>query len=334
MNLKSEIKNLFVFLTLINTNSHVNTKLFFLVVLIVFNCSILSAQQASPQTDTFDVQKVVPNNYETTNGINAFLGPYANTQITYQLIIAASQLTDLVGKNLVSISFRSTFNANTTWPEAEATFINYDIYLGQAVHPANRTLFFAQNAIGLISLVRSGNLVVPMNALTIGANPNSFSYDLSFSTPYFYSGGNLLVEIRHFGTPAFARRVDSVNPQTPGYGTLFSACWYPSNTTSINSAFEDNFSIVNFKAVNLLNTSDFNKNDIKIFPNAVSENLTIESNTTISRVKFFNLVGQLILAKELNQKICKLDLSQFAKGTYLLSVENEFGSVTKKVIKN
>jgi hypothetical protein len=311
-------------------------KLFLLkiVLLLFFKCPLVYAQQTSPQTVIFDTQKVVPNSYTSITGTNPFVGPFSNTQMTYQLLIAASQLTDLVNKNLVSISFRNTFNSSTPWPNTETTFINYDIYLGQAVNPVDRTLSFSQNAVGLITLVRSGNLVVPINALTIGSNPNNFSYDVAFSTPYFYNGGNLLIEIRHFGASQPSRRVDSVSTATAGYGTLFSACWYPSNTTSFNNAFEDSFSVVNFKAVDLLTTNNFNKIETTIFPNPASENVMIESSSKISNVKLFNILGQLILVKELNQHSITLDLSQLSKGTYLILIENEFGIETKKVVKN
>jgi hypothetical protein len=294
----------------------------------------MHSQEASPQDVFFNVQKVVPSSYGATTGTNPFLGPFSNSQITYQLLIAAGELTDLVGKNLVSLAFRNTANSTTPWPTSEATFINYDIYLSGAVNPVDRTLFFAQNAVGPTTQVRSGNLVIPINALTVGSNPNNFSYDIDFTTPYFYSGGNLLVEIRHFGTSLPSRRVDSVNTTVPGYGTLFSACWYPSNTTSFNSAFEDSFSVVNFKAVDVLSTTDFKENKTTIFPNPTAENLIIQSNSTISRVQLFNVVGQLILAKEVNQNSSTLDLSQLSDGTYLLSVQNIFGTETKKVIKN
>lgn len=312
------------------------TKLFFskALFLLLINCSFLYAQQTSPQAIFFDAQKVVPSNYAVTTGTNQFEGPFSNTQVTYQFIVASSELIELVGKNLVSVSFRNTFNASSPWPTSQATFINYDIYVGGAVNPSDRTLFFSQNAVGLITQVRSGNLVIPMNALTIGSNPNSFSYDIDFTTPYFYNGGNLLVEIRHFGYSGPSRRVDAVNTAVTGYGTLFSACWYPSNTTSSNSAFEDSFSVVNFKAVNSLSNTNFNKNDMLIFPNPTSQNVLIESNNKISKVKLFNMVGQLILVKETNQQSIKLDLSQLSRGTYLVSVENEFGTETKKVVKN
>lgn len=295
---------------------------------------MIHSQETNTQNLVFDVQKVVPNSFTTITGTNPFVCPFSNTQITFQLLIASSQLTDLVNKNLVSISFRNTFDASTPWPENETTFINYDVYLGQAVNPVNRTLFFAQNAVGLITQVRSGNLVIPMNGLTAGSNPNDFSYDIDFTTPYFYTGGNLLVEIRHFGASGVSRRVDSVNTTVPGYGTLFSACWYPSNTTSFNSAFEGSFSVINFKAVNVLSTADFKENKTTIFPNPTAENLTVQSNSTISSIKLFNVVGQLILDKEVNQNSSTLDLSHLSNGTYLLSIENDFGTETKKVIKN
>jgi hypothetical protein len=311
-------------------------KLFFTTIFALVTISNVAAQELgmSPQNVFFDTQKVVPSNYAAAAGANSFDGPFSSGQMTYQLIIAASELSALVGKNLISISFRNPVNAISTWPPSDITLINYDIYLGNAVNPADRTLFFAQNAVGLPMQVRSGNLVVPANALTIGSNPNNFSYDIDFTTPYLYSGGNLLVEIRHFGTQGSFRRVDAVDTTVPGYGTLFSASWYPSNTTSINSAFEDSFSVVNFKATDVLSTMRFESNETTVFPNPTRGNLTIESNAKIKSIKILNLLGQTIEVKELRQDNFHLDLSQYSNGTYLLTIENEFGTVTKKVFKN
>ncbi len=294
----------------------------------------LYGQQTSSQNVLFDTQKVVPSNYSAVTGTNSFEGPFYSAQITYQLLIAASELTQLVNKNLISISFRNPINSTTSWPQNETTFNNYDIYLGNAVNPADRTLVFAQNAIGLITLVRTGNLIVPINAITSGSNPNSFSYDIDFTTPYYYSGGNLLVEIRHFGTSGFSRRVDAVNTEVPGYGTLFSAMWYPSNVTSINNAFEDSFSIVNFKAEDVLKTATYNSNESTVFPNPTKGNLSIESNAKIKNIRLLNLLGQVLQVKQIDEKTSYLDLSPYSKGTYLLLIENEFGTVVKKVIKN
>lgn len=311
-------------------------KLFFTAIFALLFCfkAVAQQQEDSPQNVFFDTQKVVPSNYAAVTGTNQFESPFSSGQMTYQLIIAASELTELVGKNLISISFRNPVSAVNAWPPNELTLINYDIYLGNAVNPVDRTLFFALNAVGLPTQVRSGNLVIPANVLTVGSNPNSFSYDIDFTTPYLYSGGNLLVEIRHFGTQGSFRRVDAVNTEVPGYGTLFSACWYPSNTTSINSAYEDSFSVVNFKAIDVLNTSNFKMNETTVFPNPTNANLLLESNAVINRITLLNLLGQLIEVKELSQKNGFLDLSSYHAGTYLLVVENEYGTVTKKVIKN
>lgn len=294
----------------------------------------LYSQVTNSQSIITTTQNVVPNANATLSGGNPFFGPYINTQFTYQLLIAESQLINLVGKNLVSISFRNTFNAPTSWPASDATFLNYDIYVGQSVSPENRTLVFGLNAIGLPTQVRSGNLVVPQDALTAGSNPNNFSYDIPFQIPYFYSGGNLLVEIRHFGSVSPSNRVDSVPTTDANYGTLYSACWYPSNTTSANNAFEDNFSIINFRAEDVLSLEKPIISTINIYPNPTFEYFNIESNYEIKEVKLYSLLGQLILIKQPKKETYTVDLSDIDKGTYVMSIENELGTEQKKIIKN
>ena len=306
---------------------------FFFCFFACFSYSCLFSQEFNSSNYSTITQKVVPNNFSTTTGTNPFQSPFSSNEITYQLLIAASQLTDLVGKNLVSISFRNTFDATTAWPDNETFFNNYAIYLGQSVAPADRTLVFAQNAIGLITLVRSSSLIVPTNALTAGSNPNNFSYDIPFSTPYFYNGGNLLVEIRHFGTVGFSRRVDSVSTSTPGYGTLFSASWYPSNVTSSNNALEDSFTVINFKAENTLSAHLDKKEEILIYPNPTGSQITLSSPSKILNYKIFDIMGQTILSQNHSQKNLNIDLTTLNKGTYLLQIESELGREIKKIIK-
>jgi len=142
--------------------------------------SYTNAQQVSPISPLTIFEQVVPNAYANTSAGTSFTGPFANTARTYQILIAASELTSLSGKHLVSLSFRNSGTITTDWPASSTTYNNYDIYLSGSVNPVDRSFTFAQNVVGTQTQVRSGSLTVPAGALTIGSNPNNFSYDIVF----------------------------------------------------------------------------------------------------------------------------------------------------------
>jgi hypothetical protein len=307
-------------------------KLWLLVIGIIFSNSSLIAQQNNGISPFTIFEQVVPNAYASTSAGTSFTGPFANSPRTYQILIAASELTSLTGKHLVSLSFRNSGTITTDWPASNTTYNNYDIYLSGSVNPADRSFTFAQNVVGTQTLVRSGSLTVPAGALTIGSNPNNFSYDIVFTTPWFYAGGNLLVEIRHDGSSGTSRSVDAAGTSSPGYASLYSACW-ESGYTPTSTTKQGNFVSVNFKADDALKVEEFNKNELSVFPNPTSEKLYIESQIPVSNVKLFNMLGQMVLNQDLNVQKGEISLSQLSIGTYLLHVESEFGTEIRKIVK-
>ncbi len=188
---------------------------------------------------------VVPNEYATTAAALTFLGPLSTSARTYQLLINSNQNTNLVGKQLTGITFRIPANATGPWPTAAINFANFDIYLSQSVAPADRSLTFADNIVGPQTQVRDGNLAIAANAFPSGTNPNGFGVNIEFDTPYEYTGGHLLVEIRHTGFTGTSRSVEAVGTTAAlGYGINFSAAWTGSYTGVTGS--QGNFAVVQF----------------------------------------------------------------------------------------
>lgn len=217
--------------------------------LLVLACVISSFavnQNVIAGGDERNVSLVVPSGYSGTAGTATFLGPLANAQRTYQLLIHANQLTGLVGKSLTGFSMRIPVSATGNWPAADVTYTNYDIYLSGSVDPVNRSLTFANNIVGPQTQVRSGSLFIPANSYTFGGNPNAFGPEITFNTPWLYTGGNVLVEIRHQGFTGTSRSTDAISTSTSGYGSNFSACW--TGNYAGTSGSQGNFTIVRFTA--------------------------------------------------------------------------------------
>jgi hypothetical protein len=160
-----------------------------------------------------------------------------------------SLLTPILNQQILAVSWRLPTSATVDWPAADVTFANYDFYLGQGVDPAamNNTDFSA-NFVGAKKQVRSGGLTVTANSYTFGNSPNNWGPEMTFivDSIYIYTGGNLLVELRHEGFTGTSRSVDALTTSTPGYGTIFRTCWGSGYTA--NSGSYGNFSIVRITA--------------------------------------------------------------------------------------
>jgi hypothetical protein len=191
-----------------------------------------------------DIQatEVIPPEYTSTTGTATFTGPLANTPRTYQLLIQNTQLTALVGENITAISWRLPAGATSNWPAADVSIASYDIYLSASVEPINRSLTFINNIVGPQRLVRSGILNITDSTYRFGGSPNEFGPEITFDSAYLYTGGNLLIELRHTGFTGTTRTVDAIGTSISGYGTLFSACWGSGYTATSGS--QGNFSVI------------------------------------------------------------------------------------------
>lgn len=189
---------------------------------------------------------VVPNDFANTTGTATFLGPFANSQRTYQLLIHENQLNDFVGLPLNGLTWRLPASAVANWPASTTTYNNFDIYLSESVAPANRSLTFADNIVGSQTQVRSGSLAIGADSFTFGSSPNDFGVVIDFDQ-WLYTGGHLLVEIRHSGSDGASRSVDAIGTAHPGYLNDFSAAW--TGNYMGTSGSQGNFSVIQLRAI-------------------------------------------------------------------------------------
>lgn len=72
-----------------------------------------------------------------------------------------------------------------------------------------------------------------------------------------------------------------------------------------------------------LNESEINK--ISVFPNPASDRITVYFDELISRVVFYNLIGEMCLKSELNQVSSDIDLSDLKTGIYMIEIHTASG---------
>lgn len=85
-------------------------------------------------------------------------------------------------------------------------------------------------------------------------------------------------------------------------------------------------------ATPLANTS-FNNAGFKFYPNPVKDVLNLSYTQNISKVTVYNIIGQEVTTKAINDNQSQIDMSALSKGTYMVKVTTDNGTKTIKVIK-
>lgn len=73
---------------------------------------------------------------------------------------------------------------------------------------------------------------------------------------------------------------------------------------------------------------------VKLYPNPADNVLHIVSNTDISRVEVYNLLGQNVMSKTTVSKQAELNISDLDAGMYIIKVYGEKGAETRRLLKN
>ena len=218
-------------------------KIFTILVFVISFLSAVCKPVSANQTDRSPLPVlVVPTIYENTAATLSFLGPLSSSERTVQFLINENQLTSLIGQYIDAITFRLRPTVASPWPASDVTYPNFDIYLSESVAPANRSLVFAQNIVGVQKQVRAGSLMIVAGSYPVGGNPNNFGTNITFDSSYLYTGGHLLIEIRHDASGGSSTSVEAAGTSTTGYGTDFSSCWQSSYTAT--SGMQANFCIL------------------------------------------------------------------------------------------
>jgi len=191
-------------------------------------------------------QTVVPNHLASAEGNSNFFLFVASGSRTYQEIIAASQLTSLVGTNLTGLQFRLDSAATGAWPTASGSLSDFTVNIGPGVTPAAQSLTFASNFTSTPTTVRTGVLNMNAGDYTFGGSPNGWAPVITFNSGYAYGGGDLTVEFRFTGFAGQAQpSLDAASGDT-GQGTNYVAEFQTGNTATTGIALNGRFVVTQF----------------------------------------------------------------------------------------
>ncbi len=105
-----------------------------------------------------------------------------------------------------------------------------------------------------------------------------------------------------------------------------------------HGAFDENLALVNNIATNSVFTVTENLSLTEtivsngIFPNPFTNVIQLNLKQH-SRVKLFNVLGDLIEIQELNKGLQRIETEQLIKGLYILTIESQDTSETVKLLK-
>lgn len=83
----------------------------------------------------------------------------------------------------------------------------------------------------------------------------------------------------------------------------------------------------------LSTTDSFDANNFRAYPNPVNDILSLSYDKNISSVAIYNLLGQEVLTKSINEMKSKIDMSALQNGTYFVKITSEGKVRTIQVIK-
>ncbi len=142
---------------------------------------------------------------------------------------------------------------------------------------------------------------------------------------------NLRIEIDHVTEKNVKYYLDNQLVHTSALGTKVV------RANDLNFEFDNDgsgFIVDNIiiKDMDQLSVSDISKSQINIFPNPASDSINIKSDEKIKAVRLYSASGSLVKTENDNVRI--MNVSNLPKGNYLISIETESGTETKKIIIN
>lgn len=177
--------------------------------------------------------------------------------------------------------------------------------------------------------------------------PSTIESDTNFTVNVDYSTGypsNVLVELRDANNTVIANGSSAVSPglsttavtlvtsMPPTLGNDYSLHVFVENTVNDSIMAEcekDNISIIPPS-----NTFSVELAGIQIYPNPTQGELAIETPYLKDKlmVTVFDLNGRLVRQQTITETLSRIDLTQVPAGMYLMKIQDEEASVTKRII--
>jgi len=192
---------------------------------------------------------VVPGGFSGTEANSSDNAPLGAAEQHFQQVFSAALLTNLTAGDIINgIAFRVEGNESALPAQTVTT---YDISMSASLNaPGSLSPVFADNRGADFLNVRSGPLTLNAGDFSGGTSPNTLGW-ISFSSPYLYTGGDLLVEIAYQGF-SIGRDADAAYPYNASLAQTAFGNGYSSTTADAGlyaEALVMGFSVETFSIV-------------------------------------------------------------------------------------
>ncbi|QBZ98665.1 T9SS type A sorting domain-containing protein [Flavobacterium sangjuense] len=223
---------------------------------------------------------------------------------------------------LISILFSINCYSQTPNPALFQTWYLYDYYsTDDNIH----------HPVSAITPVISPNLTFTEASLSFSGIGACNSFNGTFSTPF-----DDVVQFSNFSATLLLCGYSS---HTSFEGAYFSFMQSGGGQYFI-SGTGDNMSLVistpifmNYVFGNSpLHSPNFDLKQTTVYPNPVDSKLFVDSqNNAIVKIEIFNSLGQKL--KTINSGFDVIDMTNFARGIYILKIDSSLGMINKKIVK-
>ncbi|MCY1230701.1 hypothetical protein D9M72_431250 [compost metagenome] len=139
--------------------------------------------------------------------------------------------------------------------------------------------------------------------------------------------------------PGFNTGINEANyagPFPPERVVLSSAV--PATNAAVSENTYDNYVVTATPTIDLLSTNDFAAvSKFSVYPNPSNGlvNISSDLNSSLNSVSITDLNGRTVKAVELNgDSSVQVNISDLSAGVYMMNINSDQGSTTKKIIKN
>jgi PEP-CTERM motif len=189
---------------------------------------------------------VAPNANTSTSGNSEQFGLLDSGSVTFQFVYSASQFSTVTpGEAIMGIGFR--LPANDATFSTALVYSSFSLQIGKSTAaPGALSTTFATNEASDTVTALSGPLTIAAGSFVGGASTNPF-FELVFATPYVYTGGDLLVTIRH-SDPGAPISVDAnLLSGLSGVGNTLGGFSSNTATTGVASFFDEPVAAFDFR---------------------------------------------------------------------------------------